>query len=735
MAHTRKTWSFRTGETTLLEVSAASDPTRAQIRRRGRWSLVVGMFVAMLAVGAVVASADQITNNLDTTADAVAEVMPLTVGGANGTTRLYVVTQNGDGKQGCNLTGGTTATISLSSSNTSVATVSPSSVTFTSCVDSTTGPVVTVTPVAEGTATIGATLTGNTTGGSFNVAPVTFTVNVSPPPNTPSHVSVTGVAGGDSYEIGSVPAAGCSVTDAEDGNSSFAATLSAVTGPLASYGLGSQTTSCSYTDAGGLTASASVTYNIVDTGAPASSASATSNGSPYTFGDWANHDVVVILSGSDSGSGLNAIYYTTDGTTPTTSSATYASPFTISAEGTTSVQWFAVDNAGNSESVHGATAKIDKAAPQQSSCDAPDGNWHSANVTLTCVYTDSVSGPATQQVALSTNIAPGVETANASASASGAQACDTAGNCAASPADISGNKIDRKAPTITDGGPTTTPNGNGWYNTDVVNTFLASDAGSGLANTCSASWPKTTSGEGTAVKVSAGACVDAVGNSNAGIDSAAFQIDETKPTVSVTGFTDGQKFVKGVGALPTVGCGRSDVLSGIDTFGSTGPTVTAGGLNANGVGSVTYTCGARDNAGNTDSASATYTVVYGQSAVQFLQPINGTAHDVSDNPDVSTFKAGSTVPVKVQVKLQDGTVVRPVFAQWLAPQKGSATSQPVDEGVYTAPATSGSNYTWDPGASDYQYNWGTAKNGAGYYWLIGVRLDDGQDYTVYVSLR
>ncbi|MGH9156213.1 MAG: PxKF domain-containing protein, partial [Acidimicrobiales bacterium] len=51
------------------------------------------------------------------------------------------------------------------------------------------------------------------------------------------------------------------------------ATLSAVTGPLASYGLGSQTASCSYTDSGGLTATATATYAIVDTTDPTFSCS------------------------------------------------------------------------------------------------------------------------------------------------------------------------------------------------------------------------------------------------------------------------------------------------------------------------------------------------------------------------------------------------------------------------------------------------------------------------------
>jgi hypothetical protein len=234
--------------------------------RRPRWSLGVLLGATIAAATVVgVAGADDISNNLDPSIDAVAEVMPLTENGAGGTTQLYVTPRNSDGKNGCNLTGSTTLGLSVSSSNPAVATVSPSSLIFASCGDLKT---LTVTPHNQGMATISVSQTSNNTGGTFNLAPATFNVNVTPPPNTPPTVTVAGVTGGASYNKGSVPAATCQVTDAEDGNSSFAATLSAVTGPYASDGIGQQTASCSYTDDGGLTASGSETYGIVDPSAP-----------------------------------------------------------------------------------------------------------------------------------------------------------------------------------------------------------------------------------------------------------------------------------------------------------------------------------------------------------------------------------------------------------------------------------------------------------------------------------
>jgi trimeric autotransporter adhesin len=121
------------------------------------------------------------------------------------------------------------------------------------------------------------------------------------------------------------------------------------------------------------------------------------------------------------------------------------------------------------------------------------------------------------------------------------------------------------------------------------------------------------------------------------------------------------------------------------------------------------------------------------SGAGFLQPINYTAHQMLDT-NVSTFKAGSTVPVKFVLKDANGNVVQAASPpQWLTPTKGSATSQPVDEALYGDPATTGTAYLWN--GSHYQYNWSSPKNGSGFYWRIGVRLDDGQIYYVNISLR
>jgi hypothetical protein len=204
--------------------------------------------------------------------------------GASGTFIASLVIATPDGIAGCNVSASAPATISFTSSKPSVV-PAPSSVQVTSCDDPLTpgieGGVSVPYTVASGqangaftviaaTASGGITTTsatGKVTVGTFTADSLRITVQ-NPPPNTAPSVGVTGVTHGATYEFGAVPAPGCSVSDAEDTGESATPQVSGVTGPLSAYGLGSQTVTCSYTDGGGLSSSASATYSIVDTGDP-----------------------------------------------------------------------------------------------------------------------------------------------------------------------------------------------------------------------------------------------------------------------------------------------------------------------------------------------------------------------------------------------------------------------------------------------------------------------------------
>jgi hypothetical protein len=99
-------------------------------------------------------------------------------------------------------------------------------------------------------------------------------------------------------------------------------------------------------------------------------------------------------------------------------------------------------------------------------------------------------------------------------------------------------KIDTTAPSISDGGYASgTAGSNGWYTSQVTNSFSASDATSGLAD-CAASFTRNSgTDQGSSVKIASGPCSDAAGNTNNGMNSAAYMIDKTGPSaiLSATG--------------------------------------------------------------------------------------------------------------------------------------------------------------------------------------------------------
>ena len=77
-----------------------------------------------------------------------------------------------------------------------------------------------------------------------------------------------------------------------------------------------------------------------------------------------NASVAATLSATDDASGVEEIRYTTDGSEPNGSSNLYTGPIPVNA--TTTIKFFASDNAGNSESTKSQTIIIDATAPTSS---------------------------------------------------------------------------------------------------------------------------------------------------------------------------------------------------------------------------------------------------------------------------------------------------------------------------------------------------------------------------------
>jgi fibronectin type 3 domain-containing protein len=421
----------------------------------------------------------------------------------------------------------------------------------------------------------------------------------------------------------------------------------------------------------------------------------------------------VVLTAADQAglSGVKEIHYKVDGgTEQVAAGATKTVSVTLDGSGAGTVTYWALDKAGNVEQPNSVALKWDNIAPTVTHTIAPAPNandWNNSDVVVTFTAKDDDSGSG-----VATVTAPVTVSSETAGQVVNGSATDTAGNVGTDSVTV---KLDKTAPAITGAILSGTKGSNGWYVGPVTVHFACSDALSGVA-TCPDDVTLTDNGANSA----SGTATDKAGNNAAAIVSG-INIDKEPPTITDVNVAGG---FYTLGAVPTATCTASDSFSGL--AGSCTVTVTGG--TATGVGTFTYTATATDKAGNKVTTTGSYKVVYRFDG--FLQPVNDTAHQIGTS--ISVFKAGSTIPVKFQLRKADGTTVQANTAPvWLTPVKGSSMSMPVDESVYTASGDSGSIYRYD--GAQYIYNWKTGTGGN--YWRIGVTLDDGQTYYTNIGLR
>jgi hypothetical protein len=464
-------------------------------------------------------------------------------------------------------------------------------------------------------------------------------------------------------------------------------------------------------------ASATVTGINIDSQAPSTIADLQCTGkNGYCRG---NNATVVLTAADQAGlSGVEEIHYSTDngGSWQSASGASASVDIKLKGSGKSKVLFYAVDNAGNSETQNGVEVKYDTMAPTVTHALTPAANadgWNNDTVMVHFNAVDDTDGSGVDPSTVTANQTISAETSGTVVKGS---AEDMAGNVGADEVTV---KLDKTAPTIS-GAATSSPNANGWYNGPVTVHFTCADQGavqSGIA-TCPADVVLSTDG---ANQSASGTVVDKADNS-ASATVSGISIDSVKPAITINGL----KAIYTLGEAANLSCTATDAGSGMN--GSCSISVTGG--QPNGVGTFNFTATATDNAGNTATQTGSYRIIYRFDG--FLQPINDTAHQI--NQGVSIFKGGSTVPTKFQLKKADGTAVQAnSLPQWLTPVKGSPTIAAVDEIVYSDTATPGGTYRWTD--SQYMYNWSTKGSSTGYYYRIGVMLDDGQTYYVNIGLR
>jgi hypothetical protein len=414
------------------------------------------------------------------------------------------------------------------------------------------------TTLPDGTYSATATQTdaSNQTGTS---AATTFTVDTIAPV-----VTIDTPVNGAVVAAGGAVTGQCSATDAAvklNVSGAGTATITAAcnggswSAPTTGLGTGAYSATATQADAAGNTGTSAAVSFSVDANAPV-----TTDDSATIGNAWKTVAQTVTLSPADTGgAGVAQTYYTTDGSTPTTSSPTGTS-VTLANDGIYTVKYFSVDTVGNVEPVKtaGTQIRIDTAAPSTTDDSATVGSaWTNQSRTVTLTPSDAGTVAATYYTTdgstPTTASAQGTSVVLTSAGTYTIKyfSVDAAGNAEAVKTASTQIRIDKTAPVTTDN---TASIGNGWKNVTQTVTLSRSDAGGSGAqvtySTTDGSTPTTASAQGTSIVLSAAGTysikyftVDAAGNAEA-VKTAGTQIriDTAAPTNTMSFPVNGKRY-------------------------------------------------------------------------------------------------------------------------------------------------------------------------------------------------
>jgi len=201
---------------------------------------------------------------------------------------------------------------------------------------------------------------------------------------------------------------------------------------------------------------------------------------------WRNTPVQITLTPTDARSGVAATYYTVDGG----STQPYSGPFTVDGNAVHQVNYWSVDNVGNTEVQKSTEVKIDKEAPTTaSSLSGTLGNndYYKGPVQVTLTATDNLSGVASSATSytIDNSVSKTYPGSPITVSGNGTHtlsfwSMDMAGNFGAHTTITI--KIDAAVP-VTQATLAGTQGNGGWYTNEAQVTLSVTDTASGVENT------------------------------------------------------------------------------------------------------------------------------------------------------------------------------------------------------------------------------------------------------------
>jgi hypothetical protein len=452
-----------------------------------------------------------------------------------------------------------------------------------------------------------ANLAVSAAGQTISFTPLASPINFAP--NETETLSATGGASGNPVTF--------SIDASSTGTGSISGNVLTITGA------GTFVLDADQADDGNYNAAPQAQQTLVVTPAPVTTASLIGTLGSNT---WYVSDVKVTLSATEAGPAVAHTYYSVDGDPL----KTYHNTFTVSGQGSNTVRYYSVDNAGTQESTETTTFQIDSVAPTTTASLAGalgNHHWYTSDVQVTLTGADATSGVAATYY----QVDGGSLTLYSGAFEVGADgrhkvvfySVDNAGNTHA--AQTIHFKIDTQAPVTTAslGG---TQGNNGWYTSAVHVTLTASDPTDPTGAEGSRVFRTYYSLDGGALTTYTGAfdlsaqgshtvtfyAVDRAGNQES-TENASFRIDSVKPTTTATlagtPRTNGW-YISSVDVTLSATDPNGAIASGLaqTLYQVDGGALTAytGDFTVSGDDSHTVAYYSVDNAGNTEKTQTTF---------------------------------------------------------------------------------------------------------------------------------
>ena len=246
------------------------------------------------------------------------------------------------------------------------------------------------------------------------------------------------------------------------------------------------------------------------------------------------------------------------------------------------------------------------------------------------------------------------------------------------------------------------PNAAGWYRSPTTVDFDGIDHDSGIRS-CDENLPIATSSSAD-VRTLSGHCFNRAGLM--GTQTFSYRFDAVPPSLAPTVSPS----IVTLGGSATASANATDQHSGVKSQECDPLDTSTPGVH-------TVECRATDNADNTATATATYSVAYGFSG--FAEPVDAAARNVA--------KAGRIIPLKWRVTDGNGAPITDLTSVSVTAASLSCSVGTSEDAIEEY--ASGSSGLQNLGDGYYQFNWATPKSYANSCKTMRLDLGDGIAHT------